>query len=554
MFTDNWGNRTISSGAEKEKRELGEKNQRLRQHRKRVFSHVFRTFFFPLFSPRVGHVTRHCSDMFLLSASQGWNTLRRINTGLGQHMSESIIYRLTLVASLSGFLFGYDTGYISAVLVSVGTGLGGSELSHKQAEYISSATSFGALIAALFAGMLADVYGRRVSIMLCDVLFVIGACVQVIATNVSAMVIGRLIMGFAVGIGSLCAPLYISEMAPSKIRGRLVTTNCLAITGGQLIAYAIGALFTRLHNGWRLIIGLSLIPCVAQFILMNKLPESPRYLISISELDNAAYLLRQIYPYLCDTEIQDMIIDIQDSNSMQTSETTFSAWKAAYLNLFSNKANLRGLTIACGLQFFQQFVGFNALMYYSSTIFNMVGFHNSTAVSCFIAGTNMLFTIIAMFIIDKVGRRRMLLFSIPLLFLSQLATSFAFQYNGRYMLLVSLISFVAFYAIGLGNVPWQQSELFPQNVRGAGSSLATATNWFGSMTVSFFFLTLVKNISASLTFLLFSTVSTIAFIFVYYTYPELSGLPLEKVQELLNDGFNVQKSVELYHGYNSISN
>lgn len=469
-------------------------------------------------------------------------------------MVSPIVYKLTFVASFSGFLFGYDTGYISAVLVSVGTGLGGSELSHKQAEYISSATSFGALIAALFAGMLADYCGRRSAIMLCDILFVIGAGIQVIATNVSTMVIGRFIMGLAVGIGSLCAPLYISELAPAQLRGQLVTTNCLAITGGQLIAYAIGALFTGLHNGWRITIALSLIPCVAQFILMNNLPESPRYLISTSQLDDAAFLFRQIYPQSSDDEIQDIIVEIQESNFIHKPQTTLVAWKSAYVSLFSDKINLRGLIIACGLQFFQQFVGFNALMYYSSTIFNMVGFHNSTAVSCFIVGTNMIFTIIAMFVIDKVGRRRILLFSIPLLYLSQLAASIAFKFDGKYTLLISLISFVAFYAIGLGNVPWQQSELFPQKVRGAGSSLATATNWFGSMTVSFFFLTLVKDISAPITFLLFSFVSAMAFIFVYFTYPELSGLPLEKVQELLSDGFNVQKSVEIYHGYNSISN
>lgn len=519
-------------------------------------------------APRVGHVrgglSRHvcCLWRFLTSVTRSTaragdgrcrsgGVAMTAGTAMGVAKVSMLLYTLTLAASLAGFLFGYDTGYISAVLVSVGGGLGGSELTHKQAEYISSATSFGALISALFAGVLADIYGRRTAIMFCDVLFFIGAMIQILAMTVPVMVFGRFIMGLGVGIGSLCAPLYISELAPSHLRGRLVTINCLAITGGQLVAYSIGAMLNGVSNGWRLIIALSLLPCTAQFYLMHMLPETPRYLISVSRLDDAAYVLKQIHSELSNDEVLDSITLIQDSCTFASS---FHVWKTSFIQLFTNSANLRSLAIACGLQFFQQFVGFNALMYYSSTIFSMIGFNNSTAVSCVIAGTNMVVTIIAVLIIDKVGRRRILLYSIPLLFLSQLTTSVSFHLQSKYLLLVSLILFVAFYAIGLGNVPWQQSELFPQTVRAAGSSLSTATNWFGSMTVSFFFLTLVNKISASLTFIIFSLITFQAFLFVYFLYPELSNLQLEKVQEILTDGFNVQKSVELYHGYNSVLN
>jgi SP family myo-inositol transporter-like MFS transporter 13 len=237
--------------------------------------------------------------------------------------------------------------------------------------------------------------------------------------------------------------------------------------------------------------------------------------------------------------------------------------KSSFKELFSKPSNLRSLTIACALQAAQQFVGFNALMYFSSSIFEMVGFKNSTLVSCFIAGTNFITTILAILIIDKVGRRNILLISVPLLLISQIICAVSFSHmdismqtlhndgnnDWKYPLLTGLILFVAFYSIGLGNVPWQQSELFPQKVRGLGSSFSTATNWFGSMLVSFCFLTLMDTISPSMTFLLFAGNTFLAFLFIYFLYPELTGLQLEEVQNLLSDGFNVEKSVEMYQDY-----
>lgn len=473
----------------------------------------------------------------------------------------ALVWTLTFVASISGFLFGYDTGYISSVLVSIGTDLGGQELTIKQREFISSATSFGALVSSLFAGLLADLIGRKYTVMLCDSLFILGTAIQFFTYNVNMMIIGRLIMGLGVGIGSLCAPLYISELSPSKFRGRLVTINCLAITGGQLIAYAIGAVFSNLHNGWRIIVGISFVPSFIQLISMFFLSDTPRYLIMKDKYIEASDILKQIYPNASDNLIHMNIEELQIINNLcDDDKSILTKFKTALKELFSKNSNKRSLIIACGLQASQQFVGFNALMYFSSSIFEMVGFRNSTFVSCFVAGTNFLTTIIALFLIDKIGRRKILLYSIPLLFLSQLLCSLSFYCidnntpagNGsddkwKYILLLSLILFVAFYSIGLGNVPWQQSELFPQKIRGLGSSFATSTNWFGSMILSFFFLSLVKLISSSFTFLLFSINTLISFVFVYYLYPELSGLPLEQVQNLLDDGFNVQKSIQIHN-------
>lgn len=472
----------------------------------------------------------------------------------------SLVWRLTFTASILGFLFGYDTGYISSVLVSIGSDLGNAPLTIKQSEYISSATSFGALITSFLAGLLVDLIGRKYTVIICDLLFIIGVSLQFTAHSVFQMIIGRLIMGFGIGIGSLAAPLYISELSPGKFRGRLVTMNCLAITGGQLIAYSIGAIMSNWYNGWRYIVLISLIPCLIQLWLIFLLPDTPRYLIMKQRYDDAFKVLKKIYPLASDSLLNANIDELQLMNKVWLDDDTLIyKIKSTFNELFKIPSNRRSLIIACGLQATQQFIGFNALMYFSSSIFQMVGFQNSTFVSCFIAGTNFIVTILAIFIIDSVGRRKMLLYSMPALCLSQIVCAISFNSLNssneeiwKYILLISLMSFVAFYSIGLGNIPWQQSELFTQKLRGVGSSLSTATNWFGSMIISFCFLSLMESISPSLTFLVFAFNTLISFIFIYFTYPELTGLQLEQVQDLLKDGFNVAESMAIYDEYRQI--
>lgn len=460
----------------------------------------------------------------------------------------SLVWRITLVASVSGLMFGYDTGYISSVLVSVGEDLDGKTLSTGQMELISAATSMGALLAATFGGVLVDLIGRKLTVILCDALFIIGALIQFLSWRVSSMVWGRLIMGVGVGIGSLCSPLYISELSPGKFRGSLVVVNCLAITGGQLIAYAIGALFSGVDHGWRVVVLISVIPSVLQMVATVFLPDTPRYLIMVRRFQEAREVLKKIYPNSSDELIESNIEELNSLNHMWSNEWSLLALISKTWNeLVSIKSNRRALTIACGLQLIQQFSGFNALMYFSASIFKMVGYHNSTLVSCFIAGTNFLVTCIAILIIDKVGRRKILLWSLPMLMLSQLVCCVAFlnldltldnsTNNWRWVLVYSMIAFVAFYAIGIGNVPWQQSELFPQNVRGLGSSMSTCCNWGGSMIISMSFLSLMELLTPSGTFLLFSMVTMLSWVFIYLTYPELGGLTLEEVEEILDKSF-----------------
>ncbi|CAG60509.1 uncharacterized protein GVI51_I07271 [Nakaseomyces glabratus] len=473
------------------------------------------------------------------------------------------IIMLTFVASLSGFLFGYDTGYISSALISIGTDLDNKELTYGEKEITTAATSLGALIFALVAGFSVDIFGRKPCLMFSNIMFLIGAILQVTAHKFWQMTAGRFIMGFGVGIGSLIAPLYISEIAPKMIRGRLTVINSLWLTGGQLIAYGCGAGLNHVHNGWRILVGLSLIPTVLQFVFFIFLPDTPRYYVMKGDYEKAKSVLKRSYngvsDELIDRKIEELLALNQSIPGKNHVERTWNAVK----ELHTKPANFRALIIACGLQGIQQFTGWNSLVYFSGTIFESVGFKNSSAVSIIVSGTNFIFTLVAFFCIDKIGRRNILIIGIPGMTVAHVMSAIAFHFIGikfvgntaivehsgfsswGIVIIVFIIMFAAFYALGIGTVPWQQSELFPQNVRGVGTAFATATNWAGSLVIASTFLTMLQNITPTGTFGFFAGLCVVSFFFCYFCYPELSGLELEEVQTILQDGFNVQASKEL---------
>jgi MFS transporter, SP family, solute carrier family 2 (myo-inositol transporter), member 13 len=475
-----------------------------------------------------------------------------------------LVIFLTFLASISGFMFGYDTGYISSALVSIGHDFG-HPLSYGQEQFITASTSLGALIFSILSGIFVDFFGRKPLLMFSNIMFVVGAIIQCASHDVWTMIGGRFVMGFGVGIGSLIAPLYISELAPSRFRGRLVVLNCLGITGGQLVAYGIGAGLTHVNNGWRILVGLSMIPPAIQFISFCFLPDTPRFLIMHGKLDEAEKVLIKTHPGVSVEHIRMKIIDLQEEEveeGFATCRNPLKKWWLTVVELHKVPSNFRALFLGCALQAIQQFTGFNSLMYFSSTIFKAIGFNNSTAVSLIVAGTNFVFTVVAFFIIDKVGRRKMLLISLPFMIAFLVMNAIGFHFinikfndhdaivNGNIhpwgdVIIVMMIGFVASYAVGIGNVPWQQSEMFPQKVRGVGISYATASNWAGSLIISSTFLTMLKNITPTGTFSLFAGFGLLSFILIVFCYPELSNLELEEVQDILTGGFHIKKSVKL---------
>ncbi|KIV78640.1 hypothetical protein PV11_06273 [Exophiala sideris] len=494
-----------------------------------------------------------------------------------QHSGNAFIWALTVAACVSGLLFGYDTGVISSTLVSIGTDLSSRHLTNLDKGLITSSTSFFALVASPIAGTLADTVGRKNIILFSDALFIFGALWQAFTSSVWGMILGRSVVGFAIGGASLIVPLYIAELAPSHLRGRLVTVTLLFITGGQVIAYLVGWAFSTMPGGWRWMVGLGAAPAIAQIAMLVFMPETPRFLAKAQKEAEARAVLAKVYrgmlPDTSDLVAQTMsaikkeMLEEEQAHVQLKSTNSTSVIPPILHSLLLHPPHARALTITCILQGLQQLCGFNSLMYFSATIFQRLHFSSPTLTSLSVAGTNFLFTIAAFNLIDRIGRRRILLITIPLMVLALLlcATAFSFveapqqhqikapESNADTSadtrlpaigILVAILLYVSTYAVGLGPVPWQQSELFPLSVRSLGSGLATATNWGCNTIVGLTFLPMMDLLTPTWTFVSYALVCLLGWLIIWQIYPETMGLGLEQVGELLKDGWGVKKSMD----------
>ncbi|KAL9108786.1 MAG: hypothetical protein Q9227_006443 [Pyrenula ochraceoflavens] len=488
------------------------------------------------------------------------------------------IWALALSAGIGGLLFGYDTGVISSTLVSLKSDLSHRPVTTLEKSLITSSTSFFAFFASPIAGICADRFGRKIVILGADVLFVLGALWQAFSYTVTGMVFGRSIVGMAIGLASMCAPLYIGEIAPQDSRGRLVTVQNLLITGGQVVAYGIGWLFSTMSGGWRWMVGLGAVPAILQFWFLVFMPDTPRFLAMVGKDDEAQKVLRLVYtsnnkgtPNQGHRIANQVFAQIQDE---LRSESSLRPKETSTLNLLLfTPAHARALTIACLLQALQQLCGFNSIMYFSATIFELLHFSSPTLISLTVALTNFLFTIAAFHLIDRIGRRCILLLTIPIMIFSLLLCSVSFAFLdlpplnapsspsspssssssssspsttqhtslAALLILTSLLLYTAPYATGLGTVPWQQSELFPLSVRSLGSSLATGTNWFCNVLVGFTFLPLLEGLGANWTFGIYALVCVGGWVAVWAVYPEMGGLGLEEITKVLERGWGLRR-------------
>ena len=492
-----------------------------------------------------------------------------------------VVWVLTLSAGISGLLFGYDTGVISSTLVSIGEDLSNRPLTTLDKSLITAITSLFALLSAPTTGYLADKYGRRCVILVANLLFILGSIIQAASAYVPMMIVGRAAVGAAVGLASCATPLYITEVAPAAMRGRLVTIQSLFITGGQVVAYLIGWAFAYMTGGWRWMVGLGAVPAVVQLFLLAQMFETPRWLVKTEQQQKAQIVLQKVYGGLDEDErrvaVQSVLTSIETEIAEEAKITHPAVsgrangsdiWSTAQ-HLVRIPGNRRALTIACMLQALQQLCGFNSLMYFSATIFAMVGFGSPIGASLSVALTNFVFTVIAFKHIDTVGRRNILLRSIPFMVIGLVGASVAFIFvyvapnddtpvysaSGSplpALLLINMILYVAAYAIGLGCVPWQQSELFPLRVRGLGSGIATATNWTSNFVIGISFLPMMEFLGPFWTFMLYAVVCVVGWVGVWCIYPETAGLELEGIGELLKDGWGVRKSVQAFRERRSI--
>ncbi|XP_041820160.1 proton myo-inositol cotransporter-like [Chelmon rostratus] len=337
-----------------------------------------------------------------------------------QDGTPGFVYVLAAFSALGGFLFGYDTGVISGAMLLLKREL---ELSALWQELLISSTVAAAALSALLGGFLNGLFGRRVCILLASFFFTVGGIVLSTAPGKEALLAGRLIVGVGLGIASMTVPVYVAEASPPHLRGQLVTVNTLFITGGQFTASLIDGAFSYLkHDGWRYMLGLSVLPAVLQFIGFLFLPESPRWLIQRGLTQKARRVLSQIRGNQNIDEEYDSIknsIDEEDSGG-----DGLVIWR-----MLTYPPTRRALLVGCGLQMFQQLSGINTVMYYSATILQMSGVRDDR-LAIWLAGlttlTNFLFTLLGVWLVERVGRRKLTLGSIvgTCLSLSLLAIGF----------------------------------------------------------------------------------------------------------------------------------
>lgn len=430
---------------------------------------------------------------------------------------------------------------MNGVLITIGSDLG-FVLTDWDKEVLTSITSIGALVSALVSGFIADRYGRKSVMWISTFVFTVGALLQAFSSRFILVVSGRFIVGLGVGAAAMVVPMYIAECAPAKYRGRLIVIDVLCITGGQVLSYLIGAAFKNVPNGWRYMVGLGALPSSLLFIILPLLPESPRYLIQQVKPKEARIVIQKTFPNASQDQVDEKMSLLSDSVKDVPKHIPLSE---QFTLLFRKRENFNPLMVAAGLMAIQQLCGFNTLMYYSSTLFQMVGFSDPIAVGITIPVANFIFTCVSLNCIDSFGRRRILVWSMWGMPLGLILAAIGFQFIpkdaagafiiggavgwGAIMVLISIIVFVAAYATGLGNVPWQSTEFFPMQVRGLATTIVTCFNWGPNIIISATFLTLMKTLTPSGTFILYAGICLIGWLAVLKWYPECAGLTLEEI-------------------------
>jgi len=450
---------------------------------------------------------------------------------LGEHeeskgSGSKFIYVITAFAAVGGFLFGYDTGVISGAILFMQQDF---NLTEVEEELVISMALVGAIVGSFIGGPAADKWGRRPVIIVASILFAIGSFVLGFALNMPMLIVGRFIVGTGIGVAANIVPVYVAEIAPTSHRGSLVTIINLCITTGQFISYLVDSAFVNVPNGWRFMLGLAATPAIIQLIgMIFIVPESPRWMMSAGKTEEAIATLRKIRGEGVNIEAE--IQEIQESISTES-----GSWK----DLFG-KSIRPALAIGVALQVFQQLCGINTAMYYSPTILKMAGFKdNATAIwfSDSVALTNALCTLIAVWLIDRVGRRKLLLSSMVGMILGLVLLGFAFFLEGKiaihtgFMAVGSLVVYVAFFAIGMGPIPWTvNAEIYPQNVRGLANGVATTVNWSSNLLVSVTFLSYINLVGSAGAFWTYAGLGVVAWILFFFVLPETRGKSIEEIQ------------------------
>ncbi|HKJ35227.1 MAG TPA: sugar porter family MFS transporter [Solirubrobacterales bacterium] len=429
------------------------------------------------------------------------------------------------IAGLGGLLFGYDTGIIASAMLFIKGDFG---LGNFEQGLVVSAVPIGAAFGALGGGRLADRFGRRTTIMLAAVVFIVGSGASAAAPDTLALALSRLLIGVAIGFASTTAPVYISEMAPPSVRGRLVTFFQLSVTVGILVAYLVG-LALEPSEGWRAMLALGALPALLLFVGILRMPRSPRWLVMVGRDYDARATLARIRS----GKEEDIELEIKEIEGEISQEP--GGWSELRTPLMR-----AALTVGVGLAILQQITGINTVIYYAPQIVQFTGIDSDSSAILATIGVgivNVAMTIVAIRLLDRAGRRALLLGGVAVMAISLFLLGVAFAGDDQdtfssVLAVGSLMTFVAAFAISLGPIFWLiNSEIYPLRVRSKAASLGTTANWVFNFIVSLTFLTLIAELGQSGAFWLYAGIGVVTWLFCWKLVPETKGKPLEEIQD-----------------------
>ncbi|HEY1700031.1 MAG TPA: sugar porter family MFS transporter [Trebonia sp.] len=442
------------------------------------------------------------------------------------------------ITALGGLLFGYDTGVVSGALLFVKNDFGG--LSSFQQELVTSLLLVGAMAGALAAGRVADRVGRRLTVLGTAMVFIIGVLLAAFTPSYPALLAARVIIGFAVGSASMVVPLFIGEVVPPRIRGGMVSLNQLAITAGILGSYLIDYGLSSTGN-WRLMFGLAVIPAAALFAGIWFQKESPHWLIRQGRIDEARAVLRLVRVQGTDGKDTETMIE---DEIREVREVARSEDRTRARDLLSPRIRPL-LAVGVLLAVFQQITGINTVIYYAPSLLQGAGFGNSAALLANVVNgaVNVLMTIAAVWLLDKVGRRSLLLTGTAGMAAGMIITALSFLGGAHLtgglaiLAIIGLLIYTGSFAVGLGPVFWLLiAEIYPLRIRGAAMSVATMANWGANFVVTISFLTLLSAVGGVGVFFLFGFLTLVALAYFWRRVPETKGRSLQQIERDLVDG------------------
>jgi SP family galactose:H+ symporter-like MFS transporter len=450
------------------------------------------------------------------------------NAAPAAHVHRNFLWRVSLIAGLGGILYGFDMGVIAAALVFVRESFA---LSTRMQELVVSIVLVGAMSGSFAGGAIADRIGRRATLLWGSAFFLLGSLLAPLSPNVATLILARALLGVAIGFTSVTAPVYVSELAPRRSRGTLIGLYQFALTAGIALADLCGYWLAAQH-AWRLMFGLGAVPAALFLLLVLTLPESPRWLFAQNRAAEATSALNS---YSDDAAARLLIEEIRSALAIPLERRWSSLWSPAVR---------ASLLIAVGFTVLQQVTGINTIIYYGPQIFALAGVtsnKNAIFATLLVAVTNMLATVIALLLVDRVGRKPLLYVGVSGMTASLLLLAYSFHNPSAFnaapgvVATICLIVYIACFAFSMGPIAWiLASEVFPLRVRGRGIAAASLGSGASNFVVSLTFLSLIKAAGNTVTFLIYAAFCIATLLFVRFIVPETKGRELETISSEAN--------------------